>query len=116
MLDYCEHRPSKKEGEKVTNNDVQHIECTFFCHSLQVNFCLQRKEPKENIEKRQIDNKSYRQIDRIARQLQSNSLAIAYLLLFSSLSILPAIILSSSFSTTIPRMIEITFFIVYLQF
>lgn len=51
MLDYCEHRPSQKEGEKVTNNDVQHIECTFFCYSLQVNFCLQRKEPKEIIEK-----------------------------------------------------------------
>lgn len=51
MLDYCEHRPSKKEGEKVTNNDVQHLECTFFCHSLQVNFRLQRKEQKENIEK-----------------------------------------------------------------
>lgn len=82
MLDYCEHRPSKKEGEKVTNNDVQHLECTFFCHSLQVNFSLQRKEPKENIEKRQIDIKSYRQVDRIARQLPCNSLAIAYLLLF----------------------------------
>jgi hypothetical protein len=43
--------PLEKEGEKVTNNDVQHLECTFFCYPMQVNFCLQRKEPKENIEK-----------------------------------------------------------------
>ena len=51
MLDYCKHRPSRKEGEKFTNNDVQHIECTFFRYSLQVNFPLQKKEPKEIIEK-----------------------------------------------------------------
>lgn len=51
MLDYCRTPPLEKEGEKVTNNDVQHLECTFFCYPLQVNFCLQRKEQKENIEK-----------------------------------------------------------------
>ena len=41
---------------------------------------------------------------------------LTYCFSFSSLSTLSAIILSSSFSTTIPRMIEIIFFIVHLQF